>query len=97
MGVSRSASLIQVFFAGRLSDAEILAKFEGVAVVLRFLLERYEHIPDEVEPYRQEINSPREHFFWMLTLENGVRSLRAELEWLESVIDRIKSGQVPQT
>ena len=97
MGASRSASLIQVFFAGRLSDAEILAKFEGVAVVLRFLLERYEHIPDEVEPYRQEINSPREHFFWMLTLENGVRSLRAELEWLESVIDRIKSGQVPQT
>jgi hypothetical protein len=39
--------------------------------------------------------SPREHFFWMLTLENGIANMRANLEWAEIVIERIKAGQVP--
>ncbi len=96
LGEPRSASLIQVFFAGQLSDQEILAKFEEVAAILRMVLAQYDQIPAALGPYQQEIDSPREHFFWMLTLENGIRSMRASLEWAESVIDRIKSGQVPE-
>jgi PadR family transcriptional regulator, regulatory protein AphA len=92
----RSAPLIQVFFAGQLSDQEILAKFEDVAATLRLVLAQYDQIPTLLDPYRQEIDSPREHFFWLLTLENGVRSMRASLEWAESVIERIKLGQVPE-
>jgi PadR family transcriptional regulator, regulatory protein AphA len=92
----RSAPLVQVFFAGQLSDQEILARFEDVAAPLRVVLDQYDRIPAALDPYRQEINSSREHFFWMLTLENGIRSMRASLEWAESVIERIKSGQVPE-
>ncbi len=91
-----SASLVQVFFAGNLSDEEILAKFESFASLLRAVLDRYKKIPDQIAPYREEINSPREYFFWMLTLENGITSMRASLEWAESVIERIKSRQVPE-
>ncbi len=91
----RSAGLIQVFFAGQLSDQEILAKFEGFAAQLRAILELYAQIPNQLEFYRADIDSPREHFFWMLTLDNGIRSMRASLEWAESVIGKIKSGQVP--
>ncbi len=64
-------------------------------MALRAVLEQYDQIPGQIEPYQQEINSPREHFFWLLTLENGIRSMRANLEWAESVIERIKNGQVP--
>jgi DNA-binding PadR family transcriptional regulator len=96
MSEPRSAALVQVFFAGQLSDVEILAKFEEFAAVLRAILARYAQIPDQVEPYQQEITSPREHYFWMLTLDNGVRSMRASLEWVESVIEEIKAGKVPQ-
>jgi DNA-binding PadR family transcriptional regulator len=92
----RSAPLIQVFFAGQLSDAEILAKFEGFAVVLRAILAQYDQVPARIGPFQQEITSPREHFFWMLTLDNGIRSMRATLEWAESVIEQIQAGQVPQ-
>jgi|SRR5271157_2223404 len=92
----RSASLIQVFFAGQLSDEEILAKFEAFAGMLRAKLARYDQVPAQIGPYQQEINSPREHFFWMLTLENGISNMRANLEWAESVIKRIKNGQIPQ-
>jgi PadR family transcriptional regulator AphA len=93
---ARSAPLVQVFFAGQLTDEEILAKFESYAAIIRTVLAQYEQIPAVIGPFQLEIRSPREHFFWLLTLENGFRNMRANLEWVESVIDRIKNGQVPQ-
>jgi DNA-binding PadR family transcriptional regulator len=91
----RSASLIQVFFAGQLPDDAILAKFESFAAIMHALLTQYDQIPAQITPYQREIKSPREHFFWMLTLDSGIRSARAELEWAEAVIAQIKSGKVP--
>lgn len=91
----RSGSLIQVFFAGQMSDEAILARFEEYAAIMRSILERYDQVNDQVKPYMEEIPSPREHFFWLLTLENGIHNMRANLEWAESVIERIKAGQVP--
>ena len=96
MDEPRSAPLIQVFFSAQLSDAELLAKFEGFAGMMREILAQYEHVPANLAPYQQEIPSAREQFFWMLTLENGVANMRANLAWAESVIERIKNGQVPQ-
>jgi len=92
----RSASLVQVFFAGQLEDDEILAKFEGYAAVMRLILAGYEQVPDQLGPFQEEISSPREHFFWMLTLENGIRNMRANLEWAESIVERTKNGEIPQ-
>ena len=91
----RSAPLIQVFFAGQLSDEEILAKFEGFAALMRAILARYTQVPSQIGPFEQEIPSPREHFFWLLTLDNGIRSMQAALEWAENVIEQIKAGKVP--
>ena len=96
MGEPRSAALIQVFFAAQLTDEEILAKFEGSAAAMRSVLAQYDQIPAQLNPYQQEITSPREHFFWLLTLDNGIRNMRANLEWAESVIELINSGKVPQ-
>ncbi len=91
----RSAPLIQVFFSGQLSDEKILAKFEGYAVIMRTFLAHYDQVPAQIIPFQQEITSPREHFFWLLTLDNGIRQMRANLEWTESIIEKIKTGQVP--
>jgi len=95
MEPSRSAPLIQVFFAGQLSDEELLPKFEGFADIMRAILAQYDQVPAQIGPYQQEITSPREHFFWMLTLDNGIRSIRANLEWAENVIVQLKKGKVP--
>ncbi len=95
MDEPRSAPLIQVFFAGQMSDKEILAKFEGFAAMMRLMLNQYQQVPARISPYQEEIRSPREHFFWMLTLDNGIRNMRANLEWAESVIEQIKRGQIP--
>lgn len=95
LGAPRSAPLIQVFFAGQLQDEQIIDKFEEYAAIMRALLDRYTGVTSQLGPFLEEIPSPREHFFWLLTLENGIAIMRANLEWAESVIDRIKAGQVP--
>ncbi len=95
MGATRSAPLIQVFFAGQLSDEEILAKFEGYARIMRTILSQYDQVNEQIAPFSKEIDSPRDNFFWMLTLENGIRNMNANLEWAESVIERIKAGKIP--
>jgi PadR family transcriptional regulator AphA len=92
---SRHASLIQVFFAGQLSDEEILAMFRREAEPLRALLEHYDQIPQRSAPFIETVGSPREAFFWMLTLEYGIRMAQAALEWMESVIQRIEHKQHP--
>jgi PadR family transcriptional regulator AphA len=92
---TRSAALIQVFFAGQLSDEEILAKFEEAAQSMRAVLEYYQHVPQEIEEYVTAIGSPREEFFWMLTLELGIRSAQLEIDWMESVMRRIRNKEHP--
>jgi PadR family transcriptional regulator AphA len=87
--------LIQVFFAGQLSDEEILEIFRREAEETRSLLERYGQVPDESRAYIEGTNSPRETFFWLLTLECGIRVTQAHLEWLESVIRRIENKEHP--
>ena len=92
----RSAPLIQVFFAGQLSDEEALAKFESFAAIMRAALAQYNQVTDHIGPFQDEIPSAREHFFWMLTLENGIANMRANLAWAESVITRIKNNEIPK-
>jgi PadR family transcriptional regulator, regulatory protein AphA len=96
MGEPRSAPLIQVFFSGQLSDEEILAKFEGFAEAMRAVLNHYEQVPEQIVPLREVVTSPREQFFWLLTLENGIYNMRANLAWATSIIERIKNGEVPK-
>jgi DNA-binding PadR family transcriptional regulator len=96
MGEPHSAPLIQVFFGGQLTNEEILAKFETFAAIMRHALAQYDQVPGQIVPFEEEIPSPREHYFWMLTLDNGIRNMRANLEWAENVIQQIKSGRVPE-
>lgn len=90
-----NAELIQVFFAGQLSDEEILEMFEGAAAQVRVVLEHYALIPRQAETYAEYMESPREFFCWMLTLDAGFKSAQAHLAWLEDVIHRIKKHEIP--
>ena len=93
----RSAALIQVFFAAQLEDDQILAIFERQAEMVRQGLAQFEAIPQQAMQYAEEINSAREVYFWMLTLDAGLTSARAQLAWLERVIDDIRNGAIPPT
>jgi PadR family transcriptional regulator, regulatory protein AphA len=92
----KSGPLVQVFFSAKLSDEELEAKFEAAAAIFRAALGRYGQVPEQVVEYMQKVPSPREHFFWMQTLELGNRTMRANLEWVESILAAIRSGQLPR-
>jgi PadR family transcriptional regulator AphA len=91
----RHADLIQVFFAGQLSDEEILVILERIAEKLRLLLAGYAQVPQESAEVCETVGSPREQYFWMLTLDWGIHSAQAQLEWLEGVINKIKNKEHP--
>jgi DNA-binding PadR family transcriptional regulator len=92
---NRSAEMIQVFFAAQLTDAEILALFERTAELMRAGLAHYAAIPRSPAAYQEYTTSPREFFFWMLTLDVGVHTLQANLTFLEDLISRIRRGELP--
>ena len=93
---AKSGPLVQVFFSGKLSDAEVLARFQMAAEIFRTVLAGYEQVTGQIDEYIQKVPSPREHYFWMLTLDLGLRTMRANLEWAESVIAAAQNKQIPQ-
>ena len=86
--------MIQVFFAAQLSDDEILAIFERTADLMRSGLAHYAQIPRNIEAYSEYTTSPREFFFWMLTLEVGINNLQSSLSFLENLINHIRNGEL---
>ena len=93
---NRSGPLVQVFFSANLDDEAVIAKFEMAVEIFRTVLARYEQVPQQAETYMQQVPSPRDHYFWMLTLDLGVRTMRANLEWAESVLAAARAGKIPQ-
>jgi PadR family transcriptional regulator, regulatory protein AphA len=91
----RIASLVQVFFAGQLSDEELLEKFEEAARSTRQQLEQFKQLPITEFDYIDDITSPREVFFWMATHQLGLKSLQSYLEWIENFIEKIKKKEIP--
>ena len=96
MDGGRSASLVQVFFSGQLADEEILAIFRRAAEQRRAVLEELRKVPAQAHRVAQEIEDPREAWCWFLTLECGIRMNEAKLAWIEDVIARIGSGEIPR-
>ena len=95
-GEHRSPALIQVFFAGQLPNDEIVKMYRRVAEFIRQGIERYEHIPQDMSAYSEYVQSPRDFFFWMQTLEIGKMTARTNLEWIENVIAQIEDGKIPE-
>jgi DNA-binding PadR family transcriptional regulator len=90
-----SGPLVQVFFSGMLTDEQALAKFEEAAALFRAALDRYNTVPAVVEEYIRVVGSEREAYFWNLTLDLGIQSMRVQLEWAEKAIREIKEKKVP--
>jgi PadR family transcriptional regulator, regulatory protein AphA len=92
---NRSADMIQVFFASALDDNEAVKIFERAAENMRAGLAQYQLISRDPKQYLQFTNSPREFYFWMLTLDVGIHTLQSNLIFIEQVINKFRNGEVP--
>lgn len=89
---TRLAWLIQVFFAGNLSDEKIIALLEEQLSMQRRRLQRFSQIPEEHRADMSE-DDPRVRFFWLLTVDYGVANVMAQVRWLEQAIETIQNGE----
>ena len=65
--------------------------------MMRQGLAQLEQIPQNIEEFSDVVESEREFYCWMLTLEAGIKTAEANLAWMESVIERIKNGEMPKS
>lgn len=93
---SRSAILVQVFFFGQMTDEFILEKFKTYAQTIRAVLQMYEQLSGTLSANMPNNCLPREQFFWMSTLDLGLRTMQVSLDWAEEMIEQLKKGNVPQ-
>ncbi len=96
VGHPHSAPLIQVFFSGMFNDNQVLEMFQRNLQMMEGMLHSYDPVPGVIEKYKDELVSEREAFFWELTYDLGMRIAQAQLEWAQSVIDKIENGKVPE-
>ena len=88
----RAQLLIQIFFAGGLTDEEILVILESKADEVRKIIDLFEQ-GETPHPTHSKALPKREQFFWYLTLDFGIDNARNSLRWLESAIDRIRDKE----
>lgn len=86
---TREPLLMQVYFAGLITDAEILAVLRDHLAQTEALLAHYAMIHTGVKTGSASQFEPRLVFYTMLTLEYGLRAALAQRDWLQSAIDRI--------
>jgi DNA-binding PadR family transcriptional regulator len=87
---TREPFLIQVFFSGKLSDEELLNLLKHEKRFAEESLLGYQAIY-QVSAAKNNNADPRSTFFSLLTLEYGVESSNALLNWLNSAIERIET------
>jgi PadR family transcriptional regulator, regulatory protein AphA len=86
------AELVQVFFAGHLDEADAVGMFRKLAERTRRALDELRRVPEESKE-STDYASSRDKFFWMLTLDYGIRITEANLSWLENAIARLEQGE----
>jgi DNA-binding PadR family transcriptional regulator len=88
----REPFLIQVYFGGRLSNDEFVDLLQHEIRIMEERLAIYDSI---YKMYQERISTsedPRSIFLSVTTLEYGILSNRVSLEWLESLVERVTSG-----
>jgi DNA-binding PadR family transcriptional regulator len=91
----RNAGLMQIFFSGRISDAEILINLKREREQLTVGLAGLSALETDSELFAVDTTSPRIHFFFEMTRQLGIRTVKLNLEWIEEAIAKIEHGELP--
>jgi PadR family transcriptional regulator, regulatory protein AphA len=85
--------LIQVFFAGQISDDEILAVLQKKLASLKGRLGRIRAARGISAEQFDADEDLRNIFYWMLTIDYGEMKLQSQIKWIEGVIEKIQSEE----
>jgi DNA-binding PadR family transcriptional regulator len=89
---TREAFLIQIYFGSLMTDAEVETLLQRATKDIEAKLSRYEDIRNAYRGEIEKRKDPRSLFMRLLTLEFGILTNQASLDWLKSVSSRLESG-----
>ncbi|MGD9007071.1 MAG: PadR family transcriptional regulator [Desulfobacteraceae bacterium] len=92
----RNAELVQIFFSGQISDADILTSLKRIRENLKAGLAGLTSLETNSELFAKNTTSSRVHFFFEMTRQLGIQSAKLNLKWVEEVIAKIKYGDLSQ-
>ncbi|MCA9925501.1 MAG: PadR family transcriptional regulator [Anaerolineales bacterium] len=88
----REPLLIQMFFGGHLTDSELINVLQHEMGAIEERLAIYADIYADSTDRLSHAKDPRAMFSSLLTLEFGIMSDKAALDWLHDVVERLQSG-----
>lgn len=88
----REALLIQVFFGSYLTNDELLALFQHEIQEIEERLAVYSRLYTDTQERYHQLDDFRPIFLVLLTLEYGMISNKAGLDWLRSAIERLQTS-----
>jgi DNA-binding PadR family transcriptional regulator len=86
----RQAWLIQVFFAHRLANEEIVHLFEKRIEELHVYLSKCEISQSKIDERYKQFGVKRVRDLWQMTLDNGISYYENEIAWLEKQLPLIR-------
>jgi DNA-binding PadR family transcriptional regulator len=88
--------LIQVFFAGQISDEEILAVLEKKLASMKQRLGRIQAARTiSAQSYAGD-EDVRDIFFWTMTMDYGETLMEARIKWVEQTMVKIRNQEYKQ-
>ena len=88
----REAFLIQVYFGGTIDDRETILLLQHMIRDIEDGLGQLTALYKFYLGKMEQVDSGRDLFFNMLTLEYGIASNQTALNWLQSVLNRLETG-----
>lgn len=88
----REPALIQVYFGGKLTDEELISLLNHEIQSLEEKLTIYESIYKMNQEVIHTVQDLRASVLMVSTIEYGILSNRAGLDWLKSLVERVRTG-----
>lgn len=85
----RHELLVQLSWADRLPNNQIIARLENYKLKIEERLNMYEQ--ENNNKFAHMSRTPRERFLWESILKNGIMSYKAELKWVNDTIKGLKN------
>ncbi|MCL6612445.1 MAG: PadR family transcriptional regulator [Peptococcaceae bacterium] len=84
--------LLRLYFGGRIGREEVLYQVTKYKKETEEKLMRFRSLFRVIEDFAQKAGGPQDRLYWEMTLDLGIRLVKAHLEWITDVMDKIKKN-----
>lgn len=91
----RNANLLRVFFGALAPPGVLKQQLMNQRNQASGMLQQYDQVKAEIERYAEQY--PNDAFYWMLTVQAGLKSVQAWVEWCDEAIRQLEDREKGQS